>query len=175
MTIERILVYKPLAAMLTMPALNPTIIISAILLALGLYGLLGGKQRLRILILSVYVGIVLAEQLDQTVRPYLKMLGADQVSWLLLGLPIVIFGFIGVVHGKHHSKGAAIANIIVGLLTGALVVSSALHLLPTSEMSAIDSDSYLAMILQQYHLWLLGLLPVVALLLGFMRNEKGHG
>jgi hypothetical protein len=157
-----------------MPALNANIIIAATLVALGLYGLIAGKQRLRILILSVYVGIVLADQMSTIVQPFLKMISADQVSWLLLGLPIVIFGFIGVVHGKHHSKGAAIANIVVGLLTGALIVSSALHALPTSSMAAIDNDSFLAMILQQYHLWLLGLLPLVALIMGFMRNEKGH-
>jgi len=41
-------------------------------------------------------------------------------------------------------------------------------------MVAIDNESFLAMILQQYHLWILGLLPVVALLLGFMKkSEKG--
>jgi hypothetical protein len=157
-----------------MPALNATIIISAILIALGLYGLIGGKQRLRLLILSVYVGIVLAEQLSDLAHSYLKNFGHAQVDWTLLGAPILLFGFVGVVHSKHHSKGSAILNIIVGLLTGALIISSALHLLPTSEMAAIDSDSYLAMILQQYHLWLLGLLPVVALIMGFMRNEKGH-
>lgn len=158
-----------------MPALNATIIISAILVALGLYGLIAGKQRLRLLILSVYVGIVLADQLGNVLHPYLKSLGSAQATWILLGAPILIFGFIGVVHGKHHSKGSAIMNIIVGLLTGALIISSALHALPTSEMAAIDSDSYLAMILQQYHLWLIGLLPVIALIMGFMRDEKGHG
>jgi hypothetical protein len=158
-----------------MPALNATIIISAVLVAFALYGLLGGKQRLRLLILSVYVGVVLAEQLSNILHPFVPSLGNAQVSWALLGAPIIIFGFAGVVHGKHHSKGSAIMNIIVGLLTGALIISSALHLLPTSEMAAIDSDSYVAMILQQYHLWLLGLLPVVALIMGFMRDEKGHG
>ena len=161
----------PLSA--SLPALNPNIIVILILLASAVYGLVGGKQRLRILILSVYVGIVLAEQMSTAVAPYLKMLGPDQVSWLLLGLPIIIFGFLGVMGQKHQSKGAAIANIIVGFLTGALVVSSALHLLPVSQMAAIDSESYLAMILQQYHLWFLGLLPLVALVLGFMKGEKG--
>jgi uncharacterized membrane protein required for colicin V production len=155
-----------------MPALNANTIIIIILVAMGLYGLVAGKQRLRILILSIYVGVVLADQLSGVVAPYLKMLGPDQVDWLLLGLPIVTFGFFGVMHKKNHAKGHAIANIIVGLLTGALIVSSALHLLPTSQMSAIDSDSFLAMNLQQFHLWILGLLPVVALLLGFMKGEK---
>lgn len=154
------------------PALNTDTIIIATLLAMGLYGLIGGKQRLRILILSVYVGIVVAEQMSGIVTPYLKFLGADQVSWLLLGLPILIFGFVGVVHAKRHSKGSAIANIIVGLLTGALIISSALHLMPTSGMEAVDNGSFLATNLQQFHLWILGLLPVVALILGFMKGKE---
>ncbi len=156
-----------------LPALDINVIIIAILLGMGVYGLIAGKQRLRILILSVYVGIVLAEQMSGIVAPYLKMLGSDQVSWLLLGLPIVIFGFIGIVHGKRHDKGPAIANVIVGLLVGGLIVSSALHLMPVSEMASADSSSFLATNLQQFHLWILGLLPVVALLLGFMKGEKG--
>jgi hypothetical protein len=58
------------------------------------------------------------------------------------------------------------------LLTGALIVSSALRLLPISEMSAIDNDSFLATNLQQFHIWFLGLLPVAALLMGMMKGEK---
>jgi hypothetical protein len=157
-----------------LPAINTTVIIAAILIVTGLYGLVGGKQRLRILILSTYVGIVLAQQMASIVAPYAPGLGPDQVTWALLGTPILIFGFFGVLHAKGHSKGSAIANIVVGFLAGALIISSALQLLPTSQASAIDSDSYLAMLLQQYHLWLLGLLPVVALMLGFYKNDKGH-
>lgn len=158
-----------------MPALNVNIVIIAVMLTVMMYGLLAGKQRLRILILSVYVGIVLAEQLAGIVAPRVPMLGADQVSWLLLGLPILIFGLVGTAHRKSHAKGAFIANLIVGLLTGALIVSSALRLLPTSQMAAIDNDSFLATNLQQFHIWFLGLLPVAALLMGFMKGDhKAH-
>jgi hypothetical protein len=155
-----------------LPALDTNIIISVILLALGVYGIIAGKQRLRILILSVYVGIVLAGQMASVVRPYLTMLGEDQVTWLLLGAPIVVFGFIGIVHKKHHSKGSFIANLLVGLMTGALIISSALHLLPTSQMAAITNDSVVALFLEQNHLWFLGLLPIIALIMGFMSGEK---
>jgi hypothetical protein len=135
---------------------------------------MAGKQRLRILILSVYVGIVIAEQFTGMIAPSVKFMGHDQVSWALLGIPILIFGFLGVVHGKGHAKGWVIGNIIVGLLTGALIISSGLRLLPTSELTAVDSDSFLAMNLQQFHPYILGLLPVVALVLGFMKSEKKH-
>jgi hypothetical protein len=158
-----------------MPALNPDIVIITLLLLSGVYGLVGGKHRLRLLILSIYVGVVLAEQLGAVVRPYIGVLGPEQISWLLLGLPIVLFGFARSQHGSHQAKkGSAVANILVGLGAGALILSSGLHLLPTSSLSAIDRDSFLAMQLQQYHLWLLGLLPVVALILGFLKGKDKH-
>jgi hypothetical protein len=159
---------------MSLPALNTNIIIIAALLGGGFYGLLAGKQRVRILILSIYVGIVLAEQFAPVVAPVLSMLGADQVGFLLLGLPIVIFGILGGDHKKVRGRGAAIANIIIGILAGALIVSSALHLMPTSEMAAADSDSFIAMILQQYHLYILGFLPLAALVFGLMKGEKHH-
>lgn len=157
-----------------LPALNNTAIIAVIIVVAGIYGLIAGKQRLRLFILSIYVGIVLAEQFAGTVEPSLRMLGKDQIAWLLLGVPIIIFGFFGVVHGKSHDKGAAIGNIIVGLLAGCLVISSALHAIPTSEMSAIDNSSFLALNLQQYYLFFLGGLPLIALFMGFMKGEKSH-
>lgn len=159
------------------PAFSPNSLIIAILVAGALYGLVAGKHRLRILILSVYVGIVLAEQLASIVAPSLGMLHGDQITLLLLGLPILLFGFARqrAGHGKHD-KGAAIGNMIVGILTSALIVASALKLFPTSEMAGIKGDSFIAMELAQYQLWLLGLLPVVALLLGFMKSpsHKSH-
>jgi hypothetical protein len=156
------------------PPLNANIIIIAGLVFAGLYGLIAGKTRLRLLILSIYVGVVLAEQMSDVAGSTLKMLGRDQISWLLFGLPIVIFGILGGLR-SGHDKGSAIANIIVGILAGALIVSSALHLLPTSELSAVDSDSFLAMNLQQFHLWLLGLLPLIVLVMGFFKkSEKKH-
>jgi hypothetical protein len=155
------------------PALDTNVIVIAILVAMGLYGLIAGKQRTRILILSVYVGVVFAEQLADAVSPMLRMLSEGQVSWLLLGLPIVVFGVLG---GRFHKgeKGLPVTNIIVGILTGALIVSSALYLLPPSETKSINDSSFIAMILHRYHLWLLGLLPVVAIILGLIKKRENH-
>ncbi|HEX3082775.1 MAG TPA: hypothetical protein VHQ86_06030 [Candidatus Saccharimonadia bacterium] len=146
--------------------------IIAVLLTVTIYGFVAGKHRLRVFILSVYVGIVLAGQLADIVAPKFTMLGADQVAMLLLCLPILVLGMIGLAHKKAADKGSAIANLLLGLGTGALIIAAALHLLPTSEMSAIDSDSFLATMLQQYYLWILGLLPVAALVLGWVKGEK---
>jgi hypothetical protein len=161
-------------SIMQLPELNANIIIIAGLGLGAVYGVLAGKQRLRLLILSVYVGIVLAGQLTDALAPSLRMVTLEQVSWGLFAAPIAIFGFFGVVHAKHHAKGALIANLIVGLLTAALIISSVLELLPTSTVAAINNDSFLALHLQQFHPWFLGLLPVVALLLGFIKGEKSH-
>jgi hypothetical protein len=59
-------------------------------------------------------------------------------------------------------------------MAGALILSSALHLLPPSEQAGIDGDSYFAMLLGQYHLWLLGLLPVVVLVFGLFGAKAKH-
>ena len=52
-----------------LPSFNINLLIFAILIGMAFYGLMAGKQRLRILILSVYVGIVLAQQLTSQVAP----------------------------------------------------------------------------------------------------------
>jgi hypothetical protein len=155
-----------------LPALNVNTIIVAVLITTAIYGLIAGKNRLRVFILSIYVGIVLAGQLTNIVASKLTMLGLDQVALLLLCLPILVLGMVGVVHKKSTDKGSSIANLLLGLATGALIIASALHLLPTSQMAAIDNDSFLAMMLQQYYLWILGLVPVAALVLGWSKGSK---
>lgn len=158
------------------PAFSPNLLIITILIVATVYALVAGKQRVRLLILSVYVGIVLAEQFSQVVKPYVGFLSLGQTSLVLLGLPILIFGLAPQKsHQRAHSKGSSIANMLVGLLTGGLIVASALRLLPTSEMAAVDNDSFVAMILQQYQLWLLGGLPLVALLFGMFKSKGGSG
>lgn len=155
------------------PALDTNVIVIAILVAMGLYGLIAGKQRVRILILSIYVGVVFSEQLTDAVKPVLGMFSEGQVGWLLLGVPIVVFGVLG---GRFHKgeKGLPVTNIIVGILAGALIISSAIYMLPPSEAKSINDSSFVAMILHRYHLWLLGLLPVLAIILGLIKKRENH-
>ena len=93
-----------------LPSFNINLLIFAILIGMAFYGLMAGKQRLRILILSVYVGIVLAQQLTSQVAPQLPQLSSGQISWLLFGLPILIFGVVGIAHSRDHDKGAFISR-----------------------------------------------------------------
>lgn len=157
-----------------LPVLNITMIMSAGLLLGAAYGVVAGKQRLRILILSIYVGTVISAQLVEPLAPFTRFLSREQLSWGLFGFPILVFGFFGVMHAKNHSKGAFIANIIVGVLTAALIMTTIMNLLPVSVQAQLHRDSFLALNLDQIHPWLLGLLPLIALVLGFMKSEKGH-
>lgn len=157
----------------TLPALNVNTIIIAVIVFVGLYGVFAGKSRLRILILSVYVGIVLASQTSAVLTPTFHSLGTEEVSLLLFGLPIAIFGLLGA-FGNHHRKGSLIANALVGLMTGALIVTGGLHVLPVSQMSAIDNQSYIALNLDQYYLWVIGLCPLMALIMGWFTGERKH-
>jgi hypothetical protein len=157
-----------------LPPLDANTVIIAVIAAAGVYAVIAGKQRLRVFILSLYVGIVLAEQLTDSLAPQLHMLARDQVSWLLLGVPLLIFGLVGIGFRRSHERGHLIVNFIVGLVTGALIAAAGLHVLPTSELSAVDRSSPVANFLQQYYLVLLGALPVVALLMGFFKKREKH-
>ena len=156
------------------PALSPNILIIASIVGGAVYGLVAGKHRLRTLILSVYVGIVLATQLAAVVVSATH----QQVDIVTLGLflaPIVVFGFSGGGHGaKHHSQGSVIANLLVGLATGALIAASALKLLPPSEAARIAGDSFIGTELMMFQLWLIGLLPLAALMFGLMKSKEKH-
>jgi hypothetical protein len=154
------------------PPIDANIVVIAAIAVGGVYGLVAGKQRLRLFILSLYVGIVLSEQLTDSVAPQLKMLSHEQVSWLLLGVPVLIFGLVGIGFHKSHERGHALVNLIVGLLTGALIASAALHVLPVSQLTDIDRSSPVAKFIQQYYLVLLGVLPIVALFMGFLRKPE---
>lgn len=154
-----------------LPALNPNLLIIAVIVGGALYGLLAGKRRLRVFILSVYVGIVLATEFAAIVVSSIHQ-PADLVTLALFAIPILVFGFTGGHHGRHEQKGSSIANLVIGLATGALIVASALKLLPPSEASGITGDSLIATELITYQLWLVGLLPLAALIFGMMKQKE---
>ncbi len=159
---------------MSIPPLDVNMFIIAALAVGALYGSLAGKFHLRLLILSIYVGLVLAEQLGGFVRPYLGSFSPEQVNWLLLGAPILLFSFAPRGHGSHD-KGAFVFNIIVGLAAGALLVTAALHVMSTDQLQNITDSSFLASQFNQYYLWLLGLLPVAVIIQTFHRpKDKPH-
>jgi hypothetical protein len=158
-----------------LPAITINIVIISALLSGAVLGLFGGRRRLKPVILSVYVGIVLAGQLAAPLQPFVPVLNQTQTAWLLLSLPIIIFGLFGAGRGhKHEAKGSVVANLISGLLLGALVIAAGFSQMTLSQQSAFNGDSFLALNLHIAYPWLLGLMPLVALLLGLIKGREKH-
>lgn len=156
------------------PSVSVDIAIITALIAGAVIGVLGGRGRLRPIILSVYVGLILGEQLAGPLKPFLFGLNQDQSAWLLFTAPILIFGFFGGRGRRHAPRGVVWVNALVGTLTGALAMAAALMLMPLAGQSVVAANSWLALNLQYSRPWLLGLMPVVALLLDFIKGHKKH-
>lgn len=159
---------------MNIPSLDSTIITITILAVVSLYGAMAGVGRLRTLILSIYVGIVLAGQLTAIAAPYLQIIGNDNVPLLLYALPIILFGFsLGKQRG--HDRGSTVAALLLGLLTGCLVVSAGLYVIPPSVAQNITDSSFIAMNLSEYHLYLVAGLPLAALIGPlFKKKSRSH-
>ena len=156
-----------------LPAINTDTVIAAILVAGAVYGLLGGMVRTRSLILSIYVGIVLAETLSSIVAPMVKGLSLDQVNLILLGLPVLLFALPR--HRAHAQKGNMLVNLIIGLLGGAFLVVAGLHVLPPSTVTQISNGSSFATILgSNVYIWFVVLMPLAALLPHFLQSRHGR-
>jgi hypothetical protein len=151
------------------PAININIVITVALVAGALMGMLGGRGRLKPVIMSIYIGLVLATNFAEIVQPYLG-LSLVQSSWILLTLPVIFFGAFGTI--QNMAKGSLILNLIIGMFTGALLLTCAFMLMPLRDQSALSGDSYMAYELQQLRPWLLGLMPLAVLLLGIHLHHK---
>lgn len=159
---------------MSIPALDSNIIVIAILVVVTLYGAMAGVGRLRTLILSIFVGIVLSEELSAVSAPYLHVVGNNNVPIFLFAAPIVLFGFsLGRQHG--HDRGSTVAVLLLGVLTGCLIISAALHVMPTSLAQSITDSSFIATNLSQFHLYLIAGLPIAALIGPlFKKKPKSH-
>jgi hypothetical protein len=153
-----------------LPTFSPNLIIIAAVIGSMVYGAAGGKHRLKLFILSIYVGIVMATELSAIVVSATHQ-SAELVTLGLYFLPIILFGFSGK-HGKDEHNGELLPNLIVGLAAGALLAGSALKILPPSLSASLTDGSLIASLLLQYQLWFVALLPAVAFLLSLMRAKE---
>lgn len=154
--------------------IDPNLLVIAILAGTTLYAAVAGIGRLRMLILSIYVGIVMADQLTDLAEPYLHIIGPENTPLALYALPIVLFGFtLG--RQRGHDRGSKTVAMLIGLLTGGLIISAALRLIPTDQANFVTDASFIAMSLAQYHLYLLACLPLAALIGPlFKKKERSH-
>jgi hypothetical protein len=147
---------------MNVPALNPDLLIAVVLVATTLYGFIGGSARIKALVLSTYMGIVLADTLTNIVSPYVKFLAISQVSLILMLLPILLFA-IPKHTGKGH-KGNSLVNMLAGLAAGAFVATASLHVIPPSLVTQTASNSIFVTELQGLYIWFVAAMPLVAIL-----------
>ncbi len=133
-------------------------------------GMLGGRGRLRPIIMSIYIGIVLANGYVEAVQPHLFGLTSVQTAWALLTVPVVVFGLFASI--QNVGRGSLIVNLLFGMMTGALLLSVAFMMMPTRAQSELVGQSFMAYKLQQARPWLIALMPIAALVVGFRLPHK---
>ncbi len=154
-----------------LPALTPSLIIFSVIAVTTLYSVLGGKFRLKLLVLSTFVGIVLAGTLPPFVRTYAMFLTPEQLTFVLLGLPILLFG-LARGHGLHD-RGSIVPNFLGGVAAGLLLSAAALRLLPPSLIGEASGTMIVGLLDQYYPIWLVTA-PLLVAFGGFLKPHEGH-
>jgi hypothetical protein len=155
------------------------IIISVVLFAL-LYGLLLGQHKIKTFALSVYVGIVIANELGQMVyglltRNHWNFHGAltpGEVRLALFMVPILLLEIGRRERRVKSHEGGMGLTIILAVLTSALVLSSALSLLDPATRRPLVESSFLATELYNLRIWWILAVPVVVIGKSLMRHKE---
>jgi len=157
---------------------TPDIIILIILGTLIAYGILLGRNKVKTLALSVYVGIVISSELGGRIADFLnKQHGShypvNAVELTLFVLPLIILELGR--HEPHHRgghRGGLAMTMVLVLLTAALIVSSGLKLLDQNTLHHILVNSALANAIFTLRLWWIGLVPIAVIGENFIRPRE---
>lgn len=167
---------------MTLPhiSLTPDVTIVAVLALMIVYGLVLGRNKVKTLALSIYVGLVVATELG---AGFYQLLGSHHLDFgsrlspsnarlTLFILPLLILELGRREHnGRGSGKGGMIMTIILCTLAAALAVSSGLTLLEPSSLKHILASSSLASIIFKFRLWWIGLVPLAVVGENFIRNK----
>lgn len=149
--------------------LNPNTLIIVVVVLVAGYGVALGQGKLRMLVLSTFVGIVLASQLSAEVIKFIPSVPELHIRISLLALPVLIFGLLPGGQSSHN-KGNFLLNVVAGVLAGALIVSAVLYIMPPRDLANATSDSLFASGLINFRLAILALAPL-SLLVGFFVRD----
>jgi hypothetical protein len=162
--------YMPLIGNLSM---DLTIIAAAI--GSVVLGVVLGHGRLRNTALSCYVGLVLASELATTLHGYLGSLSMGTVRLILLGLPILLLAF-GRRKLPHGPRQGVLLVVVLAVATVGLVTSSILMQLDDGARQTVLGGSTITMLAYNFRFLWLGLVPVLVMLEGFVKQgeDKHH-
>ncbi|HSX48499.1 MAG TPA: hypothetical protein VLF41_03305 [Candidatus Nanoarchaeia archaeon] len=156
---------------------TPDIIILVILFGLVFYGLLLGRNKIKTLAMSTYVGIVIATELggrlaDLLASKHISGLSNNIVLIILFVAPLLILEFgRREHHGRGSKHGGMIMTLVLAVLTAALIISSGLHLLDPETRKTILQQSALATAVSGLRGWWIALVPLAVVGENFIPNR----
>jgi hypothetical protein len=145
---------------------TPDLIIIVVLVALILYGLLLGRNKIKTLAMSTYVGIVVASQFGQPLQHLLSSknlnTGGNNVAQLVLFVAPLLLLELGrrEHHGRGSRHGGMIMTLVLAVLTAALIIGSGLSLLDAETRHTILGGSAMAAAVYTLRLWWIALVPI---------------
>lgn len=153
-------------------SLSTNIVIFAIIGFVVLYGIFVGHAKLRNLALSVFVGIVLANQLgtglhDWLVKNHHDNLSLSTIKLILFIAPIILLEF----SRRHHAKGGhhgMIISVVLSILTAGLIIGMGLGQLQGATLKHITDSSVIAFEIYNFRLWLVALVPALIIAEAFI-------
>lgn len=155
---------------------TPDIVIIVVIFVLIIYGLLLGREKIKTLALSVYVGMVAGEELagplvDLAVKRSMD-LTEDVIKLSLFALPLVILEIGRRQHAKSSRKGGVIMTLVLCVLVAALAVSAGMALLSEDSRLKITSDSAIATAIYSLRLWWIAAVPLAVVAENFIRPRE---
>jgi L-cystine uptake protein TcyP (sodium:dicarboxylate symporter family) len=164
---------------------TPDVIILVVLGVVIAYGLLLGRNKVKTLALSVYVGIVIASELGIRLHQLMVSHGWDMDGFInqnvvlisMLVLPLLLLEVGRREHhgrGGGHAGGGMLMTIILCILTAALAVSSGLQLLDPDTLKYVTDSSWLATAVHNLRLWWLGAAPLAVIAENFIKPKERY-
>lgn len=160
---------------------TPDVTIIVVIFALVIYGLLLGRNKIKTLAMSVYVGYVIATELGLRLSEalssrHLDLGGKLSPNVVVIGLfiaPLVILEFgRREHHGRGSRHGGMLMTMVLCVLTAALVISCGLKLISGDLQQHILADSNLAVAIYGLRLWWIGLVPLAVIGENFIPQKE---
>ena len=153
--------------------LSVDLVIIATVVALVLFMIVLGHGKLRNLALASYVGWVLAAEFAATVHGVAGSLSLGTIRLVLYVAPILLLEF-----GRRHQDAGPRQGLIFGLVmavaTAALIISGVLTQFDPGTRETITGSSQIAFLIYNLRLVWLGVVPVLAMLEGFIKPKDKH-
>lgn len=166
----------------TIPALSTDALIVLAVALVFVYGVIAGYAALVRESISVYVGLVLANNFGKPAYDYISHSGGHgfpvnqtDVQLLLLILPIVLLQFTRRHHGHASHKHGMIVVLLLAFLTSMLVISSVLSQLSYITLAQTLGNSNLASWIYNLRLGWLAAVPIgIAIGAIFHPKQRHH-